>query len=171
MPPFFDRVHLHQAVNNQAVPALEAIAANDNLHSLHRFKHNDPPPYASSTKSEELDNVDLIPPTRSGPIPKELKALIGYPLSKDELETISDFIYKLPHPDNFYYTEAQRKDYRLNTDRRSPQPKMFRDLNNTQRQGIIIRHLVRRRWQKLGVWNINWGFAGRKVKPSDDFHT
>ncbi|KAK3382007.1 hypothetical protein B0H63DRAFT_217895 [Podospora didyma] len=61
MPPFFDRVHLHQAVSNQAVPVLEAIAVNDNLRSLRRFERDDPPPYVSSTESEELDDADLIP--------------------------------------------------------------------------------------------------------------
>ncbi|KAK3996615.1 hypothetical protein QBC44DRAFT_365279 [Cladorrhinum sp. PSN332] len=39
MSPFLDRAHL------QALPALEAIASNDSLRSLHRFERDDPLPY------------------------------------------------------------------------------------------------------------------------------
>lgn len=46
MPPFFDRVQLHDALQNKAMPVLEALAENDNVHdrSLRRFERDEPPP-------------------------------------------------------------------------------------------------------------------------------
>lgn len=80
MPIFFDRVQLHDALQNQAIPVLEALEANDNLHnrSLRRFERDDPPPYASSTESEEFNDGSLAPPPR-GELPEELKAIMEQP--------------------------------------------------------------------------------------------
>ncbi|KAF2241451.1 hypothetical protein BU26DRAFT_525276 [Trematosphaeria pertusa] len=169
MPPFFDRVQLHQAVSSQAVPALEAMAANDNLRSLLRFERDDPPPYVSSTESEELDDADLNPPPRGRPMPEELKAVMERPIDDDELDRISSILRSIVYPDDFYYTEAMREYYRLNHRSRGPRPEMFRGLDGVRRQGVIVRHNVKRRWEKLGVWNPEWGFAGRKVQPNDNF--
>jgi hypothetical protein len=169
MPPFFDRVHLYQAVSNQAVPALEAIAVNDNLRSLHRFERDDPPPYVSSTESEELDDADLIPPPRGRSMPEELIAIMERPIDNDELDSISAFMRSIVRPDYFYYTEAKREHYRVDNHVRGPRLEMFRELNGARREGVIVRHNVKRRWEKLGVWNPQWGFAGRKMQPSDNF--
>ncbi|EFY89134.1 hypothetical protein MAC_04721 [Metarhizium acridum CQMa 102] len=167
MPPFVDRVQLYEAVSSQAIPVLEAIAANDHLRSLRRFERDDPPPYVSSTESSEHEDVDLIPRPRGGPMPEELKAIMEQPLTQDERDEISGFMLKLTRPDDFYYAEAHRERSRLD---RFPLPEIFfRGLNGYRRQGVIVRHLVKRRWEKLGVWNPNWGFAGRKVQPSDNF--
>ncbi|KAI1274629.1 hypothetical protein F5Y07DRAFT_372338 [Xylaria sp. FL0933] len=168
MPPFVDRFQLQQAVSSQAVPALEAIAANDNLRSLRRFERDEPPPYASSTESEELDDVDIFPPPQGGPMPEELKAIMERPLTDDELDDIVLRLEPFVYPDKFYYSEATREQRRLDSYHRGPRPLMFQRLNGQRRQGVIVRHLVKRRWQKLGVWNPDWGFAGRKLQPSDD---
>ncbi|KAI0868581.1 hypothetical protein GGS24DRAFT_481950 [Hypoxylon argillaceum] len=37
------------------------------------------------------------------------------------------------------------------------------------RKGVWVRHNIKRRWEKLGIWNPNWGFAGRRLDASDDF--
>lgn len=34
--------------------------------------------------------------------------------------------------------------------------------------GVMVRHLIKRRWQKLGIWNSEWGFPGRNVQPRDE---
>ncbi|KAI1347199.1 hypothetical protein F5Y01DRAFT_307762 [Xylaria sp. FL0043] len=168
MPPFVDRFQLQQAVSSQAVPALEAIAANDNLRSLRRFERDEPPPYASSTESEELDDVDIFPPPQGGPMPEELKAIMERPLTNDELHFITLHLEPFVYPDKIYYREAKREHDRLGSYHRGPRPLMFQRLNGQRRQGVIVRHLVKRRWEKLGIWNPDWGFAGRKVQPRDD---
>ncbi|KAI3326973.1 hypothetical protein HD806DRAFT_520008 [Xylariaceae sp. AK1471] len=172
MPPFFDRVQAYQAVNRQAIPALEAIAANDNLRSLRRFERDDPPPYVSSTESEEIDDDELIRPFRR-PMPDDLKAIMEHPINDNELNQISGYMYDIVYPDDFYYKEAMREYERLEGygRGRGPTPEMFRGLNGARRRGVITRHNVKRRWEKLGVWNPKWGFAGRKLHANDDFST
>lgn len=45
---------------------------------------------------------------------------------------------------------------------------MFRGLKGSRRLGVLVRHNIKRRWEKLGVWNPDWGFPGRKVRSNDD---
>lgn len=170
MPPFFDHVQLHRAVDSQAVPVLEAMAANDNLRSLRRFERDDPPPYASSTESEEFDEMHLFPPPRGGSLAEELQAILEPPLNDQELDMIAYTLGKSVHPAKPYHTEAKYEEYRLGKATSGlPSSLMFQRLNGARRQGVIIRHGLKRRWQKLGVWNPAWGFAGRKMQPADDF--
>ncbi|KAF1952625.1 hypothetical protein CC80DRAFT_527691 [Byssothecium circinans] len=151
MPPFFDRVQLHDALQNQAIPVLEALAANDNLHnrSLRRFERDDPPPYASSTESEEFDNDFLAPPPPRGELPEELKAIMEQPISDEEMKHIAFELGSDIAPVDLYHTEAKREEARVEEYR-----------SNQIFQG--------HRWEKLGVWNPEWGFAGRNVQPNDN---
>lgn len=144
MPPFIDHVQFLEAVSNQAVPHLEAIAANNNLRSLRRFERDDPPPYESSTDSE-YDYVDLHPPPRGGPIPEELIAIMEAPLSDDEIGWISTGIAGIVDPDYFYYREAKYEEYRFEQHVHDPPPEIFKELNGARRMGVIVRHNVKRR--------------------------
>ena len=130
MPPFFDRVHLHQAISGQAVPILEAIAANDNLRRLHRFERDDPPPYVSSTESEELDDADLLLPLRGRPIPENLKAIIKSPLNDNELDNITHLNNKIVLLNYFYYKKIKLKKRRFGNYRYNPRPEIFKKLNS-----------------------------------------
>jgi hypothetical protein len=60
---FLDRVQLDQALQLQAQPVLEALAADDNLRSgfLRRFESDDPPPYEESTNEEGIDDAPPLP--------------------------------------------------------------------------------------------------------------
>ena len=150
------------------MPLLEAMATNDNLRSLRRFERDDPPPYVSSTESERFDESDPTPSSRGGPMPEELKAIIERPIDDDEISAISCSFHDIIRPYHFYHSEAHRENDRLDPSRRH-QPTMFVSRKGCRRMGVIARHCVKRRWEKLGVWNPQWGFAGRQVQPSDDF--
>ena len=171
MPPFFDQVHLHEAVSGQAVPVLEAIAANDNLRSLRRFERDDPPPYVSSTESSEHGDADFTMAPWSLQLPEDLQAIMKRPLDDDEVEHLSFLLERVVYPDDFYYSEAMREEIRF--DRHyTGRPKLpaFKGLNGSRRTGVIVRHNVKHRWEKLGVWNAAWGFAGRQAQPRDDYN-
>lgn len=172
MPPFFDHVQLHQALSSQAVPVLEAMATNDNLRSLHRFERDDPPPYASSTESEMLDEAELIiRPPGVCQLPQDLQAVMEPPINDDERHLIADMLCWLAHPSKIYYREAKFEDHRFDDHSAvcfGPRPPMFRHQSGLRRRGVIARHLVKKRWEKLGIWNRDWGFAGRNVQPGDN---
>ena len=63
-------------------------------------------------------------------------------------------------PVDFYYTEAKREESRVEEYRSN---KIFRGVEGSRRYGVLVRHNVKRRWEKLGIWNPEWGFAGRNV--------
>ncbi|KAF2240530.1 hypothetical protein BU26DRAFT_207337 [Trematosphaeria pertusa] len=163
MPPFLDRVQLDHALHNQAVPLLEAIAANDHLRnrSLRRFERDDPPPYAESTESEEFD--DAPPPPLRGELPEELQAIMDRPICTDELKRYG--LESTLQPGDFYYSEAMLEKSRVTRYRAN---NIFRGVEGSRRLGVLVRHNVKRRWEKLGVWNPEWGFPGRRVQPNDD---
>ena len=93
-------------------------------------------------------------------MPDELKVIMERPFTDAELDEIADFMREIVRPEYFYYREAKREQRRLDSHGRGPRPEMFRILNGARPQGVIIRHNVKRRWEKLGVWNPKWGFAG-----------
>jgi hypothetical protein len=95
------------------------------------------------------------------------------PIDDDEVKNISVSMDIMVRPDQFYYLETKREEYRFRKETRSlPRPPMFAamfwGLNGSRRIGVIIRHNFKRRWEKLGVWNPKWGFAGRQVWTDDD---
>jgi hypothetical protein len=165
MPPFLDRVQLDHALQYQALPHLEALAANDSLRnrSLRRFERDDPPPYVESTESEELDDAPL--PPLDGKLPQDLLAVMEPPLSTDELTPY--YLENLLEPVHIYHLEAEREQNRVESHVRST---IYRGREGAQREGVIVRHSVKRRWEKLGVWNPEWGFPGRKSQPRDDIY-
>ncbi|KAF2245242.1 hypothetical protein BU26DRAFT_433513, partial [Trematosphaeria pertusa] len=97
-----------------AIPILKALAANDNLRNylFRRFKRDDPPLYALSTKLEEFNNNSLTPllPLLRGELLEELKAIIEQLISDDKIKHIAFNIGSIIDPVDFYYTEAKREE-------------------------------------------------------------
>lgn len=153
MPPFFERAQLDEALQNQVIPLLEALAKNDNLHnrSLRRFERDDPPPYVSSTESEEFDDdffAPLSPIPLNGELPEEVKAIMEQPISDDELKRITFGMRPILEPVDFYLIEAKREERRVHHLRWN---EIFRGVKSFQQHGILVRHCVKHRWEKLGV--------------------
>ena len=121
MPRFLDFVQFDNALHNQAFPLLDALAANDNLRdrSLTRFERDDPPPYAESTESEELEDGPLPPlrrelleelddaplPPLYRKLPEELQSIMDQPICSSELEGYG--LEKTLQPGNVYHKEAR----------------------------------------------------------------
>ncbi|KAL2256548.1 hypothetical protein VTK26DRAFT_1498 [Humicola hyalothermophila] len=173
MPPFFDQVQIYDAIQNQANPILEALAANDHLRdrSLRRFDRDDPPPYESSTESEDVDNYFVAQPLHSqgDELPEELTAIMEQPITDDEMDMVVLSVSRILCPIHFYHTQVEFERDRVQ-DSKYWSKSLFRGLEGSRRLGVIARHNVKRRWEKLGVWNPEWGFPGRKVRTSDDAH-
>jgi len=181
MPRFLDFVQFDNALHNQAFPLLDALAANDNLRdrSLTRFERDDPPPYAESTESEELEDGPLPPlrrelleelddaplPPLYRKLPEELQSIMDQPICSSELEGYG--LEKTLQPGNVYHKEARLDQSRVLSSRYRRMG-MFSGTDGTQREGVLVRHNIKRRWEQLGVWNLEWGFPGRCVQPNDD---
>lgn len=66
---------------------------------------------------------------------------------------------------DFYHTKVNREERRVEEYRSN---KIFRGVEGSGRCGVLVRHNVNRRWEKLGIWNPERGFAGRNVPPNDN---
>ncbi|KAL2259066.1 hypothetical protein VTK26DRAFT_7392 [Humicola hyalothermophila] len=189
MPPFFDRSQLQNAITARALPALEVLAANaDRLDSSldNRFARDDPPPYFSS-ESEEEDvsyHHGLVRPREA--VIRENKQRLREPLDDKELRAVtshlnSDLCYT---PGKRFRREAWREEQLLidffwlearrfeSLPPYTPSPFLNSFLKGRvgrQKRAIIARRNVRKRWQRLGIWNPSWGIPGRvNAQPNDN---
>ncbi|KAI0102487.1 hypothetical protein GGR51DRAFT_527518 [Nemania sp. FL0031] len=171
------------SVHHPAIrPAPEvALTANDN--SRPPPEHDEPPPYPYATSESEQSeqpeqpeqpedsdyngSINQLPSPQA--MPAVVRAILECPIDDDEAEKIAAACSKFVRPEDFYYIEAICEAKRIDTVCQ-PIPEFFNGGHaGMKRRGIIVRHNVKRRWEKLGVWNPKWGFAGRKWDDSDDF--
>ncbi|KAJ0297763.1 hypothetical protein COL5a_011918 [Colletotrichum fioriniae] len=158
MPRYLDRLQLGRALRDHANPLLEAIAANDNLHAhyLKRFENDEPPQYNSDTSSEyDEDDAPAEDP----------QEVIERPLDDDDIKWIAFAMGPQITPGQLYRAESKREEKRIWD--QCPGPVFYKP-KGIRRQAIVVRHNMKKRWEKLGIWNPAWGFAGRNVQSNDD---
>ncbi|KAK4032851.1 hypothetical protein C8A01DRAFT_40701 [Parachaetomium inaequale] len=183
MPPFFDEAQIHNALRNEALPELARLADNEGLRdrAVRRFDRDEPPPYVSST--EDDDEFGYEPPLgfEGGAVLDEFADLITPPLNDAERDSVAtDLSYhlKVYNPGERYHKEALFETERVRTLRWKLRPTNaeaerildFQGRPGDERVNIIVRRNIKRRWQKLGVWNPRWGIPGRRnsTNPDDD---
>ncbi|KAK1519479.1 uncharacterized protein CCOS01_11130 [Colletotrichum costaricense] len=160
MPRYLDQVALGRALQERANPLLEAIAANDALHThyLKRFESDEPPQYDSDSSSE-YDEDDAPP--------EDPNTIIERPFDEDEIKRIASALGPQISPGQLYLSESKREEKRIIENCRGS---VFHKPKGIRRIGIVARHNMKKRWGRLGIWNPAWGFAGRNVKPNDNFY-
>ncbi|KAI1125401.1 hypothetical protein F5Y10DRAFT_279500 [Nemania abortiva] len=167
MSPLLDRIHPHQAAAGHVVPTLEAIAANNSLRTL-RDDRDDPSPYVLPSESGERSDGCPVPRLPEGsPMSEELQAIMERPIDDDELNIIPHIIATDLVPKEIFCHEVKHENERVSEYISDLKPPVFRGQNGVRRRGVIARHNVKRRWQKLGVWNPEWGFGGSGIQPGD----
>ncbi len=174
----FDDWQIANAMQNEVVPALERFAENEALRdrALRRFERDEPPRYVSSTEEDD-DYDDEIPSL------DELTQVLDEPLSDRDLDTVAIRMERHYQPGVRYEVEAAQERDRLalaarlaceNTRQYFVQYGSAADGRaGDERVNIIIRRNIKRRWEKLGVWNPEWGFPDRveNPQPNDDTRT
>ncbi len=173
----FDDFQIATAMQNEAMPALERLAGNSSLrdHALRRFDRDDPPPYTSSTEDDyDYEDEEDIPP------PDELSRLLDEPLNDLELGAVAFDTLAYYQPGGRYDAEVELERDRIDTQARvvgGDTRKYFVQYGDAKagragqaRINIIARRNIKRRWQKLGVWNPKWGIPERREnpQPNDD---
>lgn len=167
MPRQLDEMHLHNALRNEAIPDLEQLARNPGLRdrAISRRFDREPPPYESSTEEEE----EHLPASFG-----EKLAIIEAPLAANDRDSIAtnlqhDGAYK---PGQRYEADLDLEKQRLKSfawNYHAPSTHKtktsLRGRSGDERINIIARHVVKRRWQRLGVWNPEWGIPGRVNQP------
>ncbi|KAH9887502.1 hypothetical protein F4778DRAFT_756927 [Xylariomycetidae sp. FL2044] len=144
--------------NNQTNSLFGPVPANNNLHPPHRslFGSDPPPPYEP-------------PPDPAIMTVQQMDALMEPPITDEERDHIVRSIKEIALPAHFYHGNAMGELSRLSKSYPGSRPEMFTDLTGSRREGVIVRHLVKRHWERLGLWNPKWGFAGRDFNSADDY--
>ncbi|KAF2245056.1 hypothetical protein BU26DRAFT_379605, partial [Trematosphaeria pertusa] len=169
---------------NEAQPALEHLAGSSAARerALRRFDRDEPPPYVSSTEEDPEEGYERLALQAAGAImPDEMNRLLNEPLDDAERDRValglaSSGRQRAYHPGERYDKELELEKYRIETwasrSANDETKDYLRQLGSAkkgragrERVNIIARRNIRRRWQKLGVWNPAWGIPGRADNP------
>ncbi|KLU90698.1 hypothetical protein MAPG_10550, partial [Magnaporthiopsis poae ATCC 64411] len=173
--PFNDNYQIATAMRRDAVPALERLAENGSLldSDLRRFDRDEPPPYVSSTEDDDDDY-------QNPPHLDDIRAILDEPLNDEELRSVYSSLEDSYHPGARYDAEVRLERDRLAGSARATcenTRKYFVQYGSAAagrageaRLNIMARRNIKRRWEKLGVWNPEWGIPDRaeNAQPSDE---
>ncbi len=167
---------INRALQHRALPALERLAEHSVLldRDLARFDSDEPPAYFSSTDEECDPGPDLSP--------EAVDNLLNEPINDQEREQVVDVVGYSKYYDagGRFGTEVRRERERVRNwvDTKASRTTFdyFIQLGlahkgraGRERINIIARRNVKRRWQKLGVWNPEWGIPDRAdPQPNDN---
>ena len=173
MPPI-DIQDLHIWMQADAQPTLERLANDpDRLARARdrRFERDEPPAYVSS-ESEGEDTL-LEAYGLGGGAGQDTKDLIEPPLDGRELRRVAHCLSNHWRPGARFDQEVDFEDGKIEKFlwEHWLDPDVQKALGGEagrQRRPIIARRNVRKRWEKLGVWNPQWGIPGRTDQQSND---
>ncbi|KIX01189.1 uncharacterized protein Z518_08914 [Rhinocladiella mackenziei CBS 650.93] len=148
------------------MPTLQRMADDSEFleHRRRRFDQDDPPPPYSSHNTTRLPTPDPFPPAVDD---IDIDELLHKPLSDFEINVIRgrfslDGLYYPRHRCNDEVRQEKERIYRESARRDENYNPLYRgpDLIGRpvqQRIYIMARHSIKKRWEKLGVWNPKWG--------------
>jgi len=174
-PPLLDDMQIANAMRNDALPALQRLAGNSSLRdrALSRFDRDEPPPYVSSTEDEDENDDEIVPQ-----LDEHINRLLDEPLNDREFDEAAwslELNLRPYHPGTRYNAEAELERDRIESWARKASNATreyfvqygpaAKGRAGRERVNIIARRNIRRRWQKLGVWNPKWGIPDRENDP------
>ncbi|KAK4132422.1 hypothetical protein BT67DRAFT_89442 [Trichocladium antarcticum] len=182
MSSFLNQFHLHNAIAAGALPALENLAADGQRLERsrgRRFERDEPPPYVSSSESEDEAQVARYHPAlarSSEAVLQENKYILDKPLTEREF---NNTLTSLSHGDLYSPGKRYREEARHELDllrafcRKHHSSTGLRSILDHEpgdrRAAVIVRRNIRKRWERLGIWNPAWGIPGRvRPQPHDD---
>jgi hypothetical protein len=140
--------------------------------SRRRFDFEDPPPPYSSGTATEPPTPILRPQLNE----HETEELLRRPLDYEELFWFrKDF--RGFFPETPFESESRQESKRIHREwvkRDQPFRPLYRGPDligraGNQREKVMIRHSIKMRWERLGLWNPKWGIPGRVNRgPNDD---
>lgn len=156
---------------NSIMPALQRMQDDPGFleYRERRFERDDPPPPYSSRSTTRESTPDPLPQTQGN---IDLAKLLRQPLSDHEIDMVR-YTFRLSGygaRDRYNAEEDQEKERisRAWSRRDENYVPLYRGPDLIGRPGqerkyIMIRHSIKKRWEKLGVWDPKWGV------PSGEF--
>ena len=166
MPPFFGVAIVYDAMR-RVVPTFEAHLENENLleRQRRRFDRGEPPTDASSTESEDIDIHGPRPP--KPPLPQEFLRIMEPPLTKSERGGLASTAH-WHRPGACCKREWDLEEAQLRHFLAADKHWMFESNTGALLKGVIVHHNIKCRWQKLGIWNSEWGIPSRFESQLND---
>jgi hypothetical protein len=183
MPFYFDQLQLEKAITTKAIPVLEFFASHPNYleQTLNRrFDREEPPQYES--EGEEVLNHPVLARTEEA-VMEGFRDRLRKPLADMEITNALQVLNydgsrgALYTPGGRFMDEARLERQLLRSFLRSEKANKharasLQGPKGLQRCAIIVRHNIRKRWERLGVWNPEWGIPGAvNEKPNDNPRT
>ena len=152
------------------MPKLERLAADDDAraHAVRRFER-ELPPYGSANGTG-ADKANMLPPFDTHDIPPHLAAEMEPPLTDHELRGVAFELAACLLPQHQYKREEDVERSRIERSLPYWDNKALHRKDN-KIIDVIVRHNIKRRWEKLGVWNPAWGVPSRDLEPEDNTDT
>ncbi|CAI6090114.1 unnamed protein product [Clonostachys chloroleuca] len=160
MPPFLDSTS-------------QSLAANPGRldRTRRRFDRDEPPASCSSTDSNYEPDDDPEPM----PDLQEIAAALEAPLNEADLRSVVSHMQEqgFTRPGRIYVKEARLETTRLisfiYTGPCNPNTKRYLIGEKAlERHAVIVRHYIKKRWQRLGIWDSSWGIPGRVQTHCED---
>ncbi|VUC31255.1 unnamed protein product [Clonostachys rosea] len=159
---------LHWKVN----PALERFLENPDYS---RFERDEPPRFIPSPENHSIWQVPgMIPGTpdtpEDGSYQREMEELFDPPLNPKERNDTFMSIQgeRMHHPGSRYELEEKFEVDRMVRSLDHRRHRYNSAESGMQRLRVLARRNVRKRWEKMGVWNPAWGIPCREPKEPND---
>lgn len=164
----------HRQLYDIIMPDLQDMANNQELLEQvreRRFNRDEPPPYRSPTPDEGHGgeyggNPALWPQT--GRSDAEIEDTISRPLSEEELRktqhNFESWQSAYPPGERYEKEAEQERMFGITQDPGARDPKIYALLDSSAGPAhaeVFARHRIKKRWERLGVWNPDWGIPGR----------
>lgn len=169
MPVHLDEEDRHDTVEREVVPVLPGQRLDNHSSSPQRLPVNNEPPRTRVSPINEVQS-----PWDNEDIELEFRDVLDAPLDPEERDLFARNLRQsqIHKPKYRYSCEVQQEYSRLtrhlwlHEDQRlveslSPMPRH----PGLERRNIIARHNIKRRWQKLGVWDNQWGIPRHGHNP------
>ena len=172
MPTSSGQTRESPTVLSETTPALERLAEDD-ADDIRRepwcLGRDDSTPSVPDEAGGVDPNSDRLRsplPQRDYQLPEDLVAILEPPLADHELAVVAHDIADTFRPAKCYFRERRKEMLRLAN--RYPHKTMIIGKGlPSARRGVIEHHYIKRRWEKLGIWNPKWGIPGPNP-PADD---
>ncbi|OAA61211.1 hypothetical protein SPI_05235 [Niveomyces insectorum RCEF 264] len=95
--------------------------------------------------------------------------IMEHPLDDAEMSIVVSLLPRMALPQLIYTWDFWHEYKSLERRCRGRYPKFLKGKNALLRENIICHHYVRRRWEKLGVWNPTWRYTNPFRERRDDW--
>ncbi|KAL8721869.1 MAG: hypothetical protein Q9225_001547 [Loekoesia sp. 1 TL-2023] len=154
---------------NAIMPALQQMEDDPAFleRRRHRFDEDVPsPPPSSSGSTTQLPTPNPFPPVVDNDV--NVGELLRKPLTNEEIYGLREEVRHYLPSHRYYHEKSQERSriYEENSRQDENYNRLYRGPNlkgdrGGQRLDVMIRHSIKKRWERLGVWNPEWGIPGR----------